>query len=473
MNDQLQQWGARLNSENLPGFALTVQKLGVLPDDEASAEAIAEVVQPDAAMTVRILRLANSAYHNPSRRKIDNIQYACVVLGVKVVRNLAITAASLGQYHEQDFGHALQRELALSFHAAMQAQTLARLQGLQQDDNIYIAALLSRLGHWLFWCFPYGFGETLAAHHSGLTDASLIERELLGFSLDELTLWLLQDWGLDNAHRLLVGESRVQQEHTTICEAFALARSLRNGWQHRSVTEQTRKLVSLCRLPRADVAIAVHQCVIETRKVLKQVDIASDYWPPLENEKPHSQVEDALPLLQQALARDIQLQKQARHLRQLTHMLCSKVDVARCLRTVVTGVHRTLGLDYAFVILVHTKKHHLHIASFEGEQGEPIAKGVIAAIEREGGLGDELKAGRICWPTINPRVQSRCADLFGSDAFCVFPLRLGERAVGYVGGGKLNEQALNEETFETFCHFCDHALLAIKLSLMEQGLAHH
>lgn len=471
LNQELQQWVAELNGENLPGFAITTKRLAAMTGDEASAHAVADVVQPDAAMTVRILRLANSVYYNAGQRRIDTLNYACVVLGVKAVRNLAITAASLEAYPDMDFGSHFQREVAYSFHAAMQAQNLARLRGLQQEENIYIAALLARLGHWMFWCFPYGFGERMASHLPGFEDSSIIEHELLGFTLDELTFELLKEWHLDAVLRLLPREGKKPTEESQcITEAYGLARQLRKGWQHNGFQSVSRRLMGFCRLPRADLLSAIRLCVDEVRKTLKQVEIDRNYWPPLESESPSEAVDNAVPLLQQALARDILVQKQSRQLRQLTHMLCQKVDVARCLRAVVIGVHKGIGCENVFALMPHPKKGDWHITSHEGEHSQALAQSLVNLMgSANDSLVKELKAGRICWPPINPLITGKYDELFGSDAFCVFPLRLGSKHVGYIGAAKPVGVAFSEGDFEVFCHFCDHALLAIKLSLLEHG----
>lgn len=468
MNSDLQQWVARLGQEKLPGFAVTAKRLVEATGDDSSAKKIADIILPDAAMTVGVLKLANSAYYNPTKRKIDTLNYACVVLGVKAVRNLAITAASLGAHNHMEFGFQFQRELAFSFHAAMQAQTLARLQGLQQEENIYVAALLARLGHWIFWCFPYGYGEAMASHLVGQEDSSIVERELLGFSLDELTLALLQEWKLMGLQDLLPVEQPFTDAQQCVHEAFLLAAQIRKGWKHKGYQDAAKRLINLCRLPRLDLQTAIVTCVNEVRKTLKQVGIDARFWPPLEDEDPQQVQDETVPLLQQALARDLQVQRQNRYLRQLTHMLCHKVDVARFLHGVTEGLSKGIGFNNTFVLLPNPKKHQWRLACSTGEGATDMAKGVMALMDAEQDcLAGELNAGRICWPPINCRIEGQYVHLFGSDNFCVFPLRLGLKNVGYVGATKAVDCTISDEDFEVFCHFCDHALLAIRVLLID------
>ena len=471
MNSQLQQWVARLTQENLPGFAVTAKRLAQATEDESSAQKVADIILPDAPMTVTVLKLANSVYYNQSRRKIDTLNYACVVLGVKVVRNLTLTAASLGSHIHHEFAFQFQRELAFSSHAAMQAQNIARLRGLQQDENIYIAALLSRLGYWMFWCFPYGYGEKVAAHSAGLENFSDIETEILGFSLNALTDALLKEWKLAPLSTALPKQAPFTDSEQCIHEAFLLVSQLRKGWHHQGFLESSKRLVSLCRLPKADLQQALVTCVAEVRRTLKQVEIDKRFWPPLEDENPFAHDDDALPLLQQALARDLQVKKQQRYLRQLTHLLCHKLELARFFHGMLEGVCKSIGFDNAFVIMPHTKHHTWRIAMSQGEQSSLMAQQLIdLMLDIDDVLISELKAGRTCWPPINLRIVGLYNSIFGGDQYCIFPLRLGGKNVGFIGAVKPANTALNEDDFEVFCHFCDLALLAVKLSLIDSGV---
>ena len=397
MNAQLQEWVARLTQENLPGFAVTAKRLAQVTGNDSSVQKVADIILPDAPMTVAVLKLANSVYYNQSRRKIDTLNYACVILGVKVVRDLTITAASLGTHLNHAFAFQFQRELAFSFHAAMQAQNIARLRGLQQDENIYISTLLSRLDYWMFWCFPYGYGEKMAAHSAGLENFSDIETEILGFSLNALTDALLKEWKLAGLSAVLPKNPPFTDSEQCIYEAFLLVSQLRKGWHHQGFLDASKRLVSLCRLPKADLQHALVTCVAEVRRTLKQVEIDKQFWPPLEDENPFAAQDEALPLLQQALVRDLQIKKQQRYLRQLTHMLCHKLDMARFFHGMLEGVCKSIGCDNAFVIMPHTKHHEWRIAMSQGDKAAPMAQQIIdLTVDTQDVLMSELKAGRTC-----------------------------------------------------------------------------
>ncbi len=77
--------------DDLPTPDPIVQKIvSVASDPDASAKELAEAIKLDASLTVRILRLVNSAYYGLPR-KIVALNEAIMILGFKTVRNIALS----------------------------------------------------------------------------------------------------------------------------------------------------------------------------------------------------------------------------------------------------------------------------------------------------------------------------------------------------------------------------------------------
>jgi HD-like signal output (HDOD) protein len=79
---------------SLPDIAVRVQQ--VLEDPRAARTRVAQVIGADAALAARIVRLANSAFLNPSTQQIFDLQQAVTRLGTQLVRCTAM-AFSLQQ----------------------------------------------------------------------------------------------------------------------------------------------------------------------------------------------------------------------------------------------------------------------------------------------------------------------------------------------------------------------------------------
>lgn len=74
---------------SLPDIAVRVQQ--VLEDPKAARTRVAQVIGADAALAARILRLANSAFLNPSMQQIIDLQQAVTRLGTQLVRCTAMS----------------------------------------------------------------------------------------------------------------------------------------------------------------------------------------------------------------------------------------------------------------------------------------------------------------------------------------------------------------------------------------------
>ena len=76
---------------SFPDIAARVQK--VLEDPKSGAGRVAVVISSEAALAARVLRLANSAFLNPSGEQVNDLKVALTRLGVQLVRCTAVSFA--------------------------------------------------------------------------------------------------------------------------------------------------------------------------------------------------------------------------------------------------------------------------------------------------------------------------------------------------------------------------------------------
>lgn len=108
-------------------------------DDTVSSHGLAAVAQADAALTARLMRLANSTYYGMSGR-VRTVSFAVTVVGFTTVRALALTAAA-----GLDESAALRSYWLRSAVTAVASGELARRFSLQAPDT-FCLGLLSGLG---------------------------------------------------------------------------------------------------------------------------------------------------------------------------------------------------------------------------------------------------------------------------------------------------------------------------------------
>jgi len=132
---------------SLPDIALRVQK--ALDDPHATRSQIAQVIASDAALAARIMKLANSAFLNPTAAPITDLQRAITQLGQQLVRCSAVSF-SLQQMQLGSGGEALRpyvreiwRKGAL---VASIAHVLARESGIVKPDVALMCGLMHNIG---------------------------------------------------------------------------------------------------------------------------------------------------------------------------------------------------------------------------------------------------------------------------------------------------------------------------------------
>jgi len=129
-----------------PDVAQRVQR--ALEDTRTTSAKVARVIGIDAALAVRILQLANSAFLNPSSKPITDLQQAVNRLGHQLVRCTAVSFALQQMTHSCEAAlrprlHELWRQGTL---VASIAYVLARETGFAHPDEALVAGLMHNIG---------------------------------------------------------------------------------------------------------------------------------------------------------------------------------------------------------------------------------------------------------------------------------------------------------------------------------------
>ena len=130
---------------SLPHIAVRV--LSVANDSNSGAADLRELLETDVALSARMLRCVNSSAY-ALRTKITNLQQAIAYLGLKQIRNLAMTASvselfakndSIGTYSRSSLWQHL-------VSVGICARMIAQRQGLANSEDVFLAGLLHDIG---------------------------------------------------------------------------------------------------------------------------------------------------------------------------------------------------------------------------------------------------------------------------------------------------------------------------------------
>jgi putative nucleotidyltransferase with HDIG domain len=172
--------------ERMPAFPKSVQKILELTRNiNCLPKELVAVIEKDPVMTVKILKVINSAYYSlPS--KITSVGQSVVYLGINTIKNLSLGFAAVGilpRFNAAGFD--IQHYLMHSLVVASLARALAQqgAKGEVDPSDCYIAGLLHDFGKAVFAQFmAEEFRAAMA--HAAEHGVALHEAELIVIGTD-------------------------------------------------------------------------------------------------------------------------------------------------------------------------------------------------------------------------------------------------------------------------------------------------
>jgi len=180
-----------MNTKSLPTLPGVISKLNSLSDnDKSSIPEMARIVSSDQVLSARILKLANSPSYGFYR--VSTISNAMILLGVNVVKSLAISS-SIFEIMEQNSVGLWEHSLG----AGLAANIIAKTLKIQNCEEISTAALLHDIGKVIIRInFGDDYRQLLSLIREKDVSMREAERELLGTDHSEVGAWLAKSWFL-------------------------------------------------------------------------------------------------------------------------------------------------------------------------------------------------------------------------------------------------------------------------------------
>ncbi|HEX8986766.1 MAG TPA: HDOD domain-containing protein [Rhodocyclaceae bacterium] len=170
--------------ERMPAFPQSVQKiLDLTRDINCLPKDLVVVIEKDPVMTMKILKVINSAFYNLPT-KITSVNQSVVYLGLNTIKNLALSIAAVGMLPRfNTSGFDIQKYLLHSLMTAALARQVAVkfARGQLDPGDAYIAGLLHDFGKAVFAQFmSHEFREALAVSEERNIPLHLAEAEVIG-----------------------------------------------------------------------------------------------------------------------------------------------------------------------------------------------------------------------------------------------------------------------------------------------------
>lgn len=480
----LAEWVEKLNDKGMPAFARTIKDIaGIASDRESSAAELSRVILQDAAMTARLLRVANSPVYcvSQSGRSISTVSRAVVLLGFDTVRSLCVSIAVIDALNSSAQKTRVSEHMARSFHAAVQARAFAIKRRDPSPEEVFIATLLSNIGDLAFWSLKSDTAPKLdaALQHPGC-DRARTERAVLGFELDELSLGLARKWNLGKLlENTLENKGDKDPRVSNVRLAQELAQKAESGWDTPEIKTFMGRVAEALYMPLQDVTKLVHANANEAAKTAQYfgVGVAGDRIPLPDGKNKPAESRSVEVLRQEVLKQEFALPDpmlQLTILRELSGMLDGKHDINLLLEMVLEGISRGIGMDRALFAMLNPERTRLRARYALGWDKEDMREKFLFDISplKANIFSHALETSAPLWfggPDADPRLLKLMtpdvSQLTGKSQFFVMAVEINGRSIGlFYADRKSSNRDLDEDSYSAFRHFCQQANLALAQS---------
>jgi putative nucleotidyltransferase with HDIG domain len=237
--------------DDLPTIpVVATQVIQMLDDPNVSVEEIADLMLTDQVMTARVMKLINSPVYKPTH-EITSLKRALVYLGLRHIRELALTTSVLSAFDANSGAIELNSFWEHSFGVGMVSKIIAKKVGYEDLEKAYIAGIIHDLGEVFLSNYLHEpFQEVLDKiknHPIKLVDA---EAEMLGTTHCEIGLCIARKWNFPEAYREVIschhhpGEAEIDPilcAIVNLSDLFCTVRELNYGgrqWISFDLTEE-------------------------------------------------------------------------------------------------------------------------------------------------------------------------------------------------------------------------------------------
>jgi putative nucleotidyltransferase with HDIG domain len=217
-------------------------------------EDLADIVEQDPAMAVKVLQLVNSSYFGLPKR-LTSIRQAVSYLGIDLLKALALSVHAFGTMGVTPIeGFSLEQ---LQKHSLLTARLVKRMvPDVKRAGEAFTAALVHDIGKIVFAIsMPETFARVVLGVRQTGRPFHVLEQELLGVTHAEVGAYLLGFWGLPLSIVETVAyhhsPSFVADGEVDILAAVHVADALLNAYMNKSRTPPSEDLLDPLFIERA------------------------------------------------------------------------------------------------------------------------------------------------------------------------------------------------------------------------------
>lgn len=499
-NNKIDAWIQHLTDEDMPVFAGTVTSVTeAINNDDTSAADVAQTILKDASLTGRLLKMANSFYYNPNGHKINTITRSVMVLGFDQVRALALSLVLVDALSNEVHREKITKEMAQSFHAAIQAQALAKRTKSKSPENIFVATLLSRLGNMAFWAFSGDKAKTLCdlMESEGLSENDA-EKEVLGFHLHDLTIGLSKSWALGELLDMsLSGNYHNDSQVELIDMGHDLAQAAKNGWEDEDAQLVIERVADKLKLPVLEVEKFVHENAKQAKEITKMYGVTevSQRIPQAntilndgvnseereqeilagESEELSTDSEQEIEIVDSSLSYpEPDTDKQLMIMQEITEVMEEKPNINVIFEMVLEGLYHGVGMDRSLFAILSEDHKTLRCKYALGEDNERLMKEFNIDISHSSNIFHQAVANKkaVHIPEDPKKLTGTLTrdmlKLLGPPPYLVMPTIVRGKVIGiFIADRNASKREIEAKDFLAFQQFCQQANMGLTFLTMQ------
>lgn len=452
----------------------------VAADPGAGAQQLADVILKDQALTMKVLRISNSAQYAVCSQRITTVSRAVVMLGFESVRALALGLGVFNLLSSLEKGGYLHENFWKdSMAVAVTCQELAGLVDIRTVEEAFVAGLLHDVGKLIL--SEHDVEKARQVYGSGLEGTELLRAETAAFGVDhaEVAGELARRWelppvlqkALQNHHRIYtrVPEEPGERLAFLVGVAKTITGSLcREDGEPRALAAQVARLV---RKPVGTVLHAVRALPDKIREYAEffeiRLDDLKEYTLWLEEE--HRRLQEATASREGGRREEERRQAELVTMRDIHALLLKEGAAEGVARRVLRGAREAAGARRSVVALIHPDGAELRAAWGDGDVTPEFLRAFRFPLGEEGVFAHAVSSGEPVHvfdtglPFFARLLGGREAAVLNVTSFAVLPLRRGEVVLGvlYADRNERDEPFADAEV-ETLSALTD--LLSIALA---------
>jgi HD-like signal output (HDOD) protein len=452
----------------------------VTASEESSGIQVADLILKDVSLTAHIIRIANSVTFNPSNISVTTVSRAIINIGFTNIRSICLSIKVLEAVLKDSPAPVLVAMLAKSLHGASQSKALCSKMTATQQEEVFVASLISRLAELLV----LGAREPEVKQMSNDIEASSTDVEknrvaekYLGVSLARLTKTLTKQWRIEGlVNDLLVKSDEPCQRVQAVLLGDEISRASLLGWDSNEFKEVALRVAEFKGIGETEAIRELMDVADETAKTISAYGkkILVDQIPT--STKQVKPIERLMPVDKECLQAnaDIQLEK----FQQLSEVMLTEFNINKVFKIILQGLHQGVGLERV-TLAIFDKSHQKVVAKYASGKGtESWREKFIVKYERShsGFLYNLFEKDQVVWvggegfSQISQSVTSEYYGITKQKNFFIAPLKAGDKRIGFIYAD-LGESSrdLNKTYFEGFGRFIQQAKLALTILANRQS----